>query len=170
MSEARADAETLEFIKPFIGAVQVALTKQANVELKHGKPFFKKGKHAMDFGIAGVVNLVSAQFNGSISLLFPTPVFLFVYNSMLGEKLDKITAESEDAAAELLNIIFGLAKMKLNNEKGYTLQKAIPTVLVGDKIQTSMPTVGFTVVLPFQTKAGDFLVEVVFDQSQDAKK
>ncbi len=157
--------ESIEFIKIFAAATQIAITKQANTPLTSGKPFAKKENYNVNIGIAGVINLVSPQFIGSISLLFPVSVFLEIYSNMLGETLPAITKESEDAAAELLNIIFGLAKMKLNNEKGYSIQKAIPTVLSGEKLHVATSNNGTTVVLPFETKAGPFFVEVVSDQS-----
>lgn len=164
-SSSATSPESIEFIKPFISAVQVAINTQANTPLTGGKPFAKQKKYDVDIAIAGVINLVSDQFVGSISLLFPAPVFLEIYANMLGETITTITKESEDAAAELLNIIFGLAKMKLNNEKGYSVQKAIPTVLVGDKLQTASSNIGSTLVLPFTTKTGSFFVEVVFEQA-----
>jgi chemotaxis protein CheX len=155
----------VEFITPFIGAVQVAIKVQANTPLTGEPPFAKKAPHPDNIAIAGVINLVSDQFIGSISLLFPEKVFLLIYSNMFGEKCEKITKESEDAAGELLNIIFGLAKAKLNNEKGYTVQKAIPTVLVGEKLQIATSHVGSTVVLPFTTDAGRFYVEVNFEKT-----
>jgi hypothetical protein len=45
---------------------------------------------------------------------------------MLGEEFKAITQDLQTGAAELLNIIFGSAKVVLN-EQGYAIQKAIPT-------------------------------------------
>lgn len=159
---------SVEFIKVFVSAVQIAISTQASTPLTAGKPYTKKEPHKIDIGIAGVISLVSTQFAGTISLLFPAKVFMDIYTNMLGEPLESITPESEDAAAELLNIIFGLAKMKLNNEKGFTVQKAIPTVLAGDKLHVATSKSGSVVVLPFETKAGPFFVEVTFEQFNSA--
>lgn len=157
--------EAFEFLKPFISSVQIALSTQANTPVTVGKPFSSKTKFPEEIAIAGVIQLSSEQFTGSISLLFPKKVFIEVYKNMLGEDLTEITQESQDAAGELLNIIFGLAKMKLNNSKGYTIQKAIPTVFVGDKIKLAQTTTSFAAILPFETKVGSFFVEVTFDQN-----
>jgi chemotaxis protein CheX len=162
--------KSMEFIKPFIAAVHLALSTQANTPVKTGKPFMKKEETKTQLGVVAVINLISDQFIGSISILFSTAVFLKIYENMLGEKITQITKESEDAAAELLNIIFGLAKMKLNNEKGYTIQKAIPTVLTGENLHVATSSAGPTIVLPFETSEGEFYVEVLFEKNQEISK
>ncbi len=154
----------VEFINPFITAIKIAISVQANTPLTGVKPFVKDKPYNVDIGIASIISLSSEQFNGTIALCFPTAVFLEIYGNMFDEHPTEITRETEDAASELLNIIFGLAKAKLNNEKGYTIQKAIPTVLTGEKLKIGNTNVGMTVVLPFETKAGQFFVEVMFDK------
>jgi chemotaxis protein CheX len=103
---------------------------------------------------------VSDQFNGSIALCFPAGVFIKIYNAMLGETTTEITQESEDAAGELLNIIFGQAKAILNNKKGYTIRSAIPTVLSGQKLRVHSLSPDNTIMLPFETPHGIFHIEV----------
>ncbi len=151
-----------EFISPFVGAVQVALRVQASTPVTAKTPFVKKEPYDTGVMIAAIISLVSEDFTGSIALCFPQAVFLDIYNNMLGEKATEITKDIEDGAGELLNIIFGLAKANLNNQKGYTIQKAIPTVLTGEKLRISNSNTGTTVVLPFETKVGMFFMEVVF--------
>lgn len=78
---------------------------------------------------------------------------------MLGETHTAITKELQDGVAELLNIIFGQAKVILNNQ-GYEIQKAIPTVIVGHKIVTAALTSAPVMVMPFKVEFGEFHVEI----------
>jgi chemotaxis protein CheX len=140
-------------------ATKKTLEVQANTPLKLLKPFLKKTP-AKDVAIAGVISLISDKFNGSITLCFPAGVFLKIYENMFGEKHTAITKELEDAAGELLNIIYGQAKIELNAKAGYDLKKALPTVLTGEKINISQQGRVPTVVLPFETDAGVFHIEI----------
>ena len=81
---------------------------------------------------------------------------------MVGESHDNITEEVQDAAGELLNIIFGQAKTVLKG-KNYVLERAIPTVLVGEKLRIRYKTKIPTIVLPFESSAGSFHIEIIVD-------
>lgn len=153
----------LEFVTPFVKAAQNTLKVQANLELQFGKPYFKKADQTFNIGITGVIGLSSQQFRGSISICFPKEVFLGVYESMIGEKHTEITKDIEDAAGELLNIIFGQAKAVLNDKQGYTIGKAIPTVLSGEKISVHHRSSVPAIIVPFQSSVGNFHMEILAD-------
>jgi CheY-specific phosphatase CheX len=80
---------------------------------------------------------------------------------MLGEKYTELNDELQDGAAELLNMIFGHAKVILNKQ-GHTIQKAIPTVIRGGNLQTTHLGNSKVVVLPFSVGAeiGEFYIEI----------
>jgi chemotaxis protein CheX len=82
---------------------------------------------------------------------------------MVGEKHDTITEELEDAAGELLNMIFGEAKTILNEKKGYTLEKAVPTIITGEKLSFRHRGTSPVIVLPFESAAGSFHIEVMVE-------
>lgn len=153
----------LEFIQPFIKATVVTLETQANTKVKIGKPKLKEEKDAFKADIAGVLSLVSPAFQGSIAVCFPAIVFLTIYSNMVGEKHESINKEIEDAAGEILNIIFGQAKVVLNDKAGYQIQKAIPTIINGNNLQVHHLTRQMAMVVPFETAAGPFQVEISTD-------
>lgn len=155
----------VEFINPFIVATRTVLETQAQTKLAPGKAYLKKGGEQIPMEIAGVLSLVSKDFRGSISLCFRAEVFLKVYENMVGEKHPAITSELEDAAGELLNIIFGQAKTVLNDQKGYALEKALPTILVGERLKLRHQSRNPAIVIPFDSAAGTFHVEIVIDRS-----
>ncbi|MGK5083067.1 chemotaxis protein CheX [Bdellovibrionota bacterium FG-1] len=149
----------VNFFKPFIDGTLNTLKIQCQLEATHAKPFIKGTQPQPKFEIAGVIGLTSETFAGNITICFPAVVYLTLMSNMLGEKYTEITQELQDGAAELLNIIFGSAKAILNKQ-GYTIQKAIPTVIRGESLQTSYIGSGQVIVLPFVTPAGDFHIEI----------
>ena len=78
---------------------------------------------------------------------------------MLGEEYQEISKDIIDGAGELTNMIFGQAKVTLN-QKGYGIQTAIPSVISGKNHSLSALTKGPIVVIPFSTEAGPFFIEI----------
>lgn len=150
----------VNFLNPFLKATKTTLETQASTPVTIGPPRLKGEDEKLDVDIAGVISLVSKAFNGSIALCFPAKVFLAIYTSMVGEKHDTINKEIEDAAGEILNIIFGQAKAELNDKANYQIQKAIPTIVRGQTLEIRHLTKNVVVVLPFETPNGSFHIEV----------
>ena len=159
-SQSQKASLDVNFVNPFLKATTQTLKTQAEIDLKPQKPFLKSSDHKADIALAGVLSLVSEQFTGSITLCFPAKTFLGIYNSMFDEENTEINEEIEDAAGELLNIIYGQAKAELNDKHGYSLQKAIPTVLTADKLNIRQTSGGVTVILPFESPLGPFHIEI----------
>jgi chemotaxis protein CheX len=151
------------FVNPFITATANTLRIQANTEIRIGKPYLKSAETKLDADIAGVLSLTSNSFNGSIALCFPKRVFLGIYGAMTGESPADITPEIEDAAGELLNIIFGQAKVELNQAGNHQIQKAIPAVVRGKELSVRHLSRSAAIILPFEASAGPFHLEMSLD-------
>jgi CheY-specific phosphatase CheX len=82
---------------------------------------------------------------------------------MLGDKIDSIGKDESDAVGEIVNIIYGQAKIDLNRH-GFALDRAFPTVFFGDKISECQFAIGKAVVLAFATPAGIFEVDIEFSK------
>ena len=154
----------VEFINPFINAARTVFEVQAQTPLTPGKAYLRKPNEKIPMEIAGVISLSCTEFSGSISICFRAEVFLKIYETMVGEKHDEISSEIQDAAGELLNMIFGQAKTTLNGQKGYTLDKAIPIVLVGDRLVIHHQSRSPAIILPFESPAGGFHIEILVDR------
>ena len=150
----------VSFINPFIVATKTALEVQADTEVSVLKPYVKKEALPYDIGIAGVISLITDGFTGSITLCFPTQTFLDIYNKMFEEDNKEINEELEDFAGELLNIIYGQAKVILNDELGHELQKALPAVLTSEKLKIRHTGQGPVFVLPFDSQLVKFHIEI----------
>lgn len=159
--ETKSSGLNMDFIQPFLIATKKTFETQIQTTIKPLTPSLKTATMP-GVDIASVLTLVSNGVSGSFVLCFSEEVFLKVYGSMVGETIDKITPEVEDAASEIVNIIYGLAKVELNI-KGYTFQKAFPTVLRGEKISIRQSGSRPAVIMPFETGLGRFHIEIEFE-------
>ncbi len=150
----------VNFFKPFIDGTRHTLKVQCDLDVVHDKPFIKGTRPQPEFQIAGIIGITSTAFTGTITICFPKAVYLKIIGTMLGEVYTEITPDLQDGASELMNIIFGSAKVVLN-QQGYAIEKAIPTVICGDNLVTAQIGRGTVMVLPFHTPTGEFHIEIV---------
>ena len=151
----------INFVNPFLAATLHVLKVQAQIEAAPGKVYLKKDNPTTLTGdVSGVIGIVSDTFNGSVVISFPEATFLKVMSNMLGEDYTELNQDILDGAGEITNMIFGQAKITLN-ERGYGIKIALPTVVSG-KGHTMQGTTkgGPTVVIPFSSPAGSFFVEI----------
>ncbi len=148
-----------ELIDAFVEGTQKTLSVQCGLETTSRKPYLKGTQPEPKIALTGIVVMVSTQFSGIVHLSFTESSFLAIMDKMLGEEFSQISDELTSGAAELLNIIYGSAKVILN-QQGYAIKAAIPTVVRGDAIQTKSVTTNPALVLPFSTEFGDFFLEI----------
>ncbi len=154
----------VEFINPFISSTIKTMQTQCGMELKPSdKPFLKGSRELPLIDIAGIIGLTSKSFQGSISICFPKKTFLGVMEGMLGELLPEITDDLQDGAGELLNIIFGQSKV-IWNEKGFAIEKAIPTVVRATELKVRQYSSSPPLVLMFDSTRGQFYIEIALEQ------
>lgn len=149
----------VNFINPFLVATIGVLKIQANVIAKPGQPYKCSPKDRYFGDVSGVIGLISEAFEGAVVFSFPEKTFLEIMSGMLGEKIETLTQELSDGAGELTNIIFGQAKVVLN-QQGFGIKTAIPTVVTGANHNVQAQTNGPRVALPFESSAGPFTVEI----------
>ena len=152
----------VKFVSPFITATITTLQTQAGVPAQVGKPAVKSPHDPSVFDILGTIRLDGTSFSGSITLCFNEKTFLGICESLLGEKFTTITSDIEDAAGELLNIIYGIAKAELNDQAGYQIQRGLPQVIRGPQAKPPYPQ-GVIITLPVKTPHGDFPIEIQVD-------
>jgi chemotaxis protein CheX len=119
----------VSFITPFIEAVVQVLHTTAQVDVVRESVFIRKSDE-LSGDISAIVAMNSNDYLGSMAISFDDKSFLQVVSSMLGETFTEITPDIRDAAAEICNQVFGVAKQRLN-EVGHSIQLAIPSVIYG---------------------------------------
>lgn len=149
----------VDFINPFLSATVKVLETQASTKSTAGKVYKKPARDKFTGDISGVIGLVSEAFTGSVVISFPETTFLQIMSRMLGEECSKITPEIQDGAGEITNMIFGQAKVSLN-EKGFGIKTALPSVVSGTDHSIVQMSNGPRIVVPFKTDVGEFFIEI----------
>lgn len=155
----------VQFINIFFKGVKMALEVQAKTSIVPQKPYSNTPGTPPKFesSLVGAIDMNSDKFKGKVILYFPKKVFLKIFENMCGEVVEEITEDIHDACGEILNIAYGQAKAELNNELGHTLQKAIPEVAPTEKFQLNTDQYDFSIMLPFETLAGPFALEILME-------
>jgi len=147
-----------EFINPFLTATKNVLETMAQTPVKHSKPILKQeAKTSGD--VTGIIGMTSETVSGAMILSFSEKCILQVVANMLMEPVkSKVDEDVVDAVGELTNMICGGAKAELAKlEMKFDL--ATPTMVVGRGLEISMFSSAPTIVIPFTTEHGDFVVE-----------
>lgn len=152
-----------EFINPFLNSTLHVLKVQANIESHAGRVYLKKRDENLLGDVSGVIGIVSDSFSGAVIISFPEKTFLKVMSEMLGEEYTELNKDIIDGAGEITNMIFGQAKLVLN-EKGYGIKTALPSVVSGKDHCLTSNNAGPSVIVPFESTAGNFFVEICLSE------
>jgi chemotaxis protein CheX len=153
----------VRFINPFLEGTISVLKTMAFIEPKPGKPYLKKGSNAIG-DISGIIGL-TGQIRGSLALSFSEQCIVNIVSNMLGEEIQTINGDIKDAVGEITNMVSGAARKKLEAE-GISLSAAIPTVVSGKGHSISHVLGGPSIVIPFETEQGPFVVDVCMGKEQ----
>jgi chemotaxis protein CheX len=147
----------VRFINPFLEGTISVLKTMAFIEPKAGKPYLKKSSNAIG-DISGIIGL-TGPVKGSLALSFSEQCIVKIVSNMLGEEIKAINGDIKDAVGEITNMVSGAARKKLE-EEGLSLSAAIPTVVSGKQHSISHVLGGPSIVIPFETADGPFVVDV----------
>ncbi len=150
----------MKFINPLLESTVTVLSTMAMIDAKPGKPSKKDSNVALG-DVTGMIDLTGPQAKGSLAISFSEAAILDITQKMLGEEIDNIDETVVDVVGEVTNMITGNAK-RLYSEQGIELDLTLPNTLIGKNqiIQHSIDV--SPIVLPFQTQAGQFYVELCF--------
>ena len=129
----------------------------AMMEPMAGKPYLKKGNQAKG-DVSGIIGMTGSA-RGSLAISFSKASILKIVSNMLGENYNEINGEVRDAVGEITNMISGVARKKLEAQ-GLNVQAAIPTIISGENHAILHVLGGPSMIIPFETKAGPFYVDV----------
>jgi len=152
----------VEFVNPFLSAIMNVLSTMARMEIKAGKPTIKKNEVACG-DVTGIIGMASDQAKGTLAVTFTEQVILEITKRMLGEEVSSIDETVCDMVGEITNMVTGGAKSELS-EKGYRFDMAIPSVIAGKDHIIRHKSKAPIVIVPFNTSAGDFFIEICFEE------
>ena len=152
------------FVNPYLLAVQNVFTTMLGIQIAMGKPNLKNDKLTSG-EVTGVMGFAGDR-KGMFSLSLTKESALQVYKSMIGEEVHGISPEVVDCIGELTNIISGQARVQIE-KLGYKLSAALPTVIVGEKVEMAFITKVPVVDLPFTFQVngtkGQFYLDFSFE-------
>lgn len=147
----------VKFINPFLNGTLEVLEKMASIKPVAGKPYVKTNDTACG-DVSGIIGMTGDAV-GSLALSFSEECIIYIANNMLGENHSEMNKEVLDTAGELTNIISGAAR-KLMEKDDLKVFAAIPTIVYGKQHMVRHIVSGPSIVLPFQTEKGTFVIDV----------
>lgn len=151
----------VELAKPFIKAAVDVLSMMAMVTPKPGKPYVKKDNAAMG-DVSGIVG-ITGDMNGTISITFTKSCAVTIVKNMLGDDIQDIVQDVQDAVGEIVNMISGQARAGLV-EQGLNFSGSTPSVIMGDNHTISHISSSTIMAIPFNSDAGEFTIEFCFEK------
>lgn len=176
--EGRPKLFEVGFFNPFSEAVLHTLKIQAGLTVTAKEPVLKEifklptkssKTENPQIEIAAVVGMQGKNFQGSTVLAFPKLVFDQILRGLFQGDLATEGVRIEEAAGELLNIIYGHAKRILNS-KGMEFTAAIPTIITGEKLDISFSNKSTVVIIPFESSMGSFRLEIGADSGRSGSQ
>ena len=144
----------VNYINPFLKAVQNIFETMINVPFSLGKPALKKDD-IPSHEVSGVIG-ITGEVIGCVVVSFPESVALQLASALLQDKLTKVGQDCTDAIGEIANMVAGDAKKDF--PKGNT-SISVPSVIIG-KHKVAFPKGVPIISIPCGTKSGNFSIEV----------
>ena len=147
-----------EFINPFLQATKNVLETMCQTPVQPKKPMLKENKNT--FGdVTGLIGMASETVTGCMILSFSENCIInVVANMLMEEPKTGIDDDIVDAVGELTNMICGGAKATLA-KLDHKFDLATPTMITGKGIEISTLSDSPTIVIPFETEYGGFVIE-----------
>lgn len=146
----------VEIAKHFVKATTTILSTMASITAAPGRPFVKKDQEA-DGDISAIIGVTGPR-NGTVSVSFTEESAAALVTGMLGDDIEDMEQDMQDAVGEVANMISGQARATLA-EEGLVLQGSTPSVVVGKGHKIHHITKAVVMAIPFTTAGGGFTVE-----------
>lgn len=157
------------FIADFIVAAEEVFTRMASLPIKveeveeiDWKANCMEVTSCMD--ITGILGFSGGR-RGSILITFSQPAALKAVGGMLGVEFQEMNSDVRDGVGEMVNIIAGAAKTRLQ-PKGINFDLSIPNTIVGDKHHITAPASTSRTRVLFSTPFGKFFLEVYLKEDK----
>jgi chemotaxis protein CheX len=151
--------EGVAIAKPFVKAVVAVLGTMAGITATPGVPYVKKNPVAKG-DVSAIVGVTGGKV-GTIAVSFSRSCSLALVRGMLGDDIEDVLQDTQDAVGEITNMVSGQARASLA-EMGISLQGSTPTVIMGDGHLIRHISSNPVVAIPFSTEHGDFTIEFCF--------
>jgi chemotaxis protein CheX len=157
----------VKFINPFLQGTIEVIKKMAFIEPRPGKVYLKQT--ALAHGdVSGIIG-ITGDMVGSLAISFGETCICHLLSSMLGEAFSEANQDVFDGVGELTNMISGVARTHMEKE-GLLVYAAIPSVVYGKNHTINHILNAPSIVIPFVTDQGAFVVDVCIKRSIEEPK
>jgi chemotaxis protein CheX len=157
----------VKFINPFLQGTVEVLKKMAFIEARPGKVYLKQT--ALAHGdVSGVIG-ITGDMIGSLAISFNESCICHLLSSMLGESFAEANQDVFDGVGELTNMISGVARTYMEKD-GLLVYAAIPSVVYGKNHTINHILKSPSIVIPFVTDQGAFVVDICIKRSSEEPK
>ena len=162
----------LEFSRPFVEAAKKVFETMVFTKLEALKPSIKENNNSLG-DISAILGLLGQIKNGNgdkpveykamLVMSFPYETYIKIASAMLMETYAEYNDEISDVGGEICNMVMGNAKRSLS-EMGYSCNKAIPSIIVGENHVIKYPSETTTVVIPINSAHGKMYMEICYKE------
>ena len=142
--------------RPFITATKDVLSAMADLDVVAGTPYVKK--NTMTCGLVSAMIGITGDRQGAFCVSFERDTAVHIVTQMLGEAIEDLMLDVQDAMGEITNMISGHARVGLV-DMGLKLQGSTPSVIMGENLSISHGAASKAMVIPFSCEAGAFTLE-----------
>lgn len=150
-----------ELVNPFIESVQEIFTTMLGSQARRGKVGFTDGEKSPGDLVALIG--ISGRATGNVALSLPSQTALAIVGKLMSETYDSINDEVIDGVAEMVNMLAGGAKAKMNVEGETPMDLSLSTVISGDSYKVKYPTKTIWLGVPFESELGPFVLRITFE-------
>lgn len=148
-------------INPFIEAVYEFFKIMLQGKVERG-PIGVASGDARPSDILAVIG-ISGPTRGTMSLGFPTPTALAIVGRILSMPPERVGDTVSEGVAEVVNIVAGSAKAKLNAGNENPIDLSLPTVVRGENYNVQYPSKSVWIEVPFRSDLGEINLRVTFE-------
>lgn len=105
---------------------------------------------------------ITGDKQGTFSISFDRKTAVHIVKQMLGDAIEDILQDVQDAMGEITNMISGQARVGLA-DMGLKLQGSTPSVIMGDNHTIAHMSSAVAIAIPFSCEAGTFTLEFCFE-------
>ncbi len=147
----------IRYILPFIEAVEGAFEQMFQLQPQALTPYLVRKEEILDWDISGIIG-IAGEARGLVVLSFPAALACELTGQLTGAPKLQLDDEVTDTVGELVNIIAGNAKKRLEE---FRLQISLPSIVLGHTHQVTWPSGPVPIVtVPFSTSSGPFSLSV----------
>jgi chemotaxis protein CheX len=150
----------VKYMNPLLEATLDVLSTMAKTIAKPGRPSIKTSTEPLG-DITGLIALTGPEINGSLAISFPSVAILTIHERMLGEVQTNVDESVKDLVGEITNMITGGAKRRYE-AIGLDFALSRPLMMIGRKEPIKHHVDSTTIMVPFNSDAGDFFIEFRF--------